>query len=246
VPVRAATAFVVLQMNLCNSGMSLGACYSFGRAVDEAVGKIRQHRPDLVTLQEVCRDDLYGRRGWGRLARAMADLYGSEHISVSFVPAGDGVTGDSYRCVNGEPFGIAVMHRYAALDVHSSAYGSQDRSGELRVWMCTTVLQGRLTGCTTHLSTRPDVAMRQCLEVMSILTSSPWVMPEVIAAGDFNLTQEPGRPQNVRDCAPADYDLSGDGSVQHAFFTGGVPLLGGGHERMRWTDHPLLHQTFWV
>src|SRR3954471_5826586 len=81
VPARAASTFVVLQMNLCNSGMAVGSCYSYGRAVDEAVGKIHRYRPELVTLQEVCRDDVYGRHGWGKLARAMADRYGDAHVA---------------------------------------------------------------------------------------------------------------------------------------------------------------------
>src|SRR5439155_422728 len=115
-PARAATTFVVLQMNLCNSGMAKASCYSFGRAVDE-----------------------------------------------------------------------------------------------VRTWTCTTVIAGRLTGCTTHLSTDPDVAVRQCRELVSLL-ASPWVMPEVIVGGDFNLRSEPGKPHDVEGCAPAGYDRRGDDS----------------------------------
>src|SRR5947209_5849069 len=85
-PAHAATPFVLLQMNLCNSGLAL-SCYTFGQSVTEAVQKIRQYRPEMVTLQEICRDDVYSPTGWGKLTQAMADIYGSEHVSVTFVPA---------------------------------------------------------------------------------------------------------------------------------------------------------------
>jgi endonuclease/exonuclease/phosphatase family metal-dependent hydrolase len=244
-PVRAATTFVLLQMNLCNSGIAPAPCYSFGRAVDEAVGRIHRYRPELVTLQEICRDDLYGRDGWGRLAQAMADLYGGGHLSVDFVPAVNRDTDDWYRCANGEPFGLAVLHHYNGAERHSGRYRSQDPSNELRVWTCTTVIKGRLTGCTTHLSTNPDVAMRQCRELMSVLASR-WVMPEVIVAGDFNLRSEPGRPHDVRQCASATYDRTSDDALQQVFFTHNVEWTRGAQENVPWTDHPVLYERFRV
>jgi endonuclease/exonuclease/phosphatase family metal-dependent hydrolase len=107
------------------------------------------------------------------------------------------------------------------------------------------VIEGRLTGCTTHLSTDPDVAMRQCHELMSIL-ASPWVMPEVIVAGDFNLTSGPGKPYSVEDCALANYDRRSDDALQQVFFTRNIHWLRGRYEGMRWTDHPLLYERFRV
>jgi endonuclease/exonuclease/phosphatase family metal-dependent hydrolase len=154
-------------------------------------------------------------------------------------------TNDWYRCVNGELFGVAVMHHDNGLELHNGWYGSQDSSNEMRAWTCTTVIKGRLTGCTTHLSTDPDVAMRQCHELMSIL-ASPWVMPEVIVAGDFNLKYEPGKPHNVQDCALANYDRRSDGALQQVFFTRNIRWVRGKYETMRWTDHPLLYERFRV
>lgn len=241
-PARAATTFVVVQMNLCNSGLAT-SCYSFGRAVDEAVAKIRRYPPDLVTLQEICYSDLYVRDGLGGVARAMAGLYGSEHISVNFIPAFNRDTDDWYRCLNGEVFGVAVIHHDNGRELHYGWYGSQDSTEEMRAWTCTTVIDGRLTGCTTHLSTDPDVAMRQCRELMSIL-ASPWVMPEVIVAGDFNLTSERGKPHDVQDCASANYDRRSDNAVQQVFFTRTIQPVRGRSEDMRWTDHPLLYEMF--
>jgi len=244
-PARAARTFVVLQMNLCNSGMAKASCYSFGRAVDEAVAEIHRYPPELVTLQEICRDDLYAARGWGKLARAMADLYGSAHVAVDFVPAMNRDTGDAYRCVDGAQFGIAVIHHGDGGDRHHGWYASQDSSNEIRAWTCTTVIVGRLTGCTTHLSTDPDVAVRQCRELVSIL-ASPWVLPEVVVSGDFNLRSAPGKPHDVQECAPAGYDRRGDGELQQVFFTGNVQWALGREESMRWTDHPLLYERFRV
>lgn len=243
-PVSAATMFVVLQMNLCNSGLA-PSCYSSGRAVDEAAARIRRFPPDLVTLQEICHGDLYGRAGLGGLAAAMADRYGSAHVSVDFVPAVNRDTGDWYRCTNGELFGVAVLHHDDGRELHYGWYRSQDSTEEIRAWTCSTVITGRLTGCTTHLSTAPDVAVRQCRELMAVLTS-PWVLPEVIVAGDFNLTSGPGKPHDVEDCGSADYDRSSDGAVQQILFTRSIQRVRGGSEDMRWTDHPLLYGLFRV
>jgi endonuclease/exonuclease/phosphatase family metal-dependent hydrolase len=243
-PAQAGTPFVVMQMNLCNSGLAR-SCYSFGRAVDEAAARIREQSPDLVTLQEICSGDVSVRDGLGRLARAMAGPDGRTHVSVNFVPAFDRDTDDWYRCTGGGRFGIAVLHRDHGRGSYSGWYASQDGTEEVRAWTCTTVLGSRLTGCTTHLSTDPDVAVRQCHELMSVLASS-WVMPEVIVAGDFNLTSTPGQLRNVQECTPAGYDRRGDGAVQHVLFSRTVQPIRSRSEDMRWTDHPLLYETFRV
>ena len=242
-PAHAETTFVVLQMNLCNSGMSRG-CYSFGRAVDEAVANIRRYRPQLVTLQEICRDDLYLPSGWGRLAQAMADLYGNRGIGVDFTPARNRTTGREYRgCVNGEQYGVGMIYSGNGRDVHRGWYTNQSRSIEQRVWTCTTIVKRRLTGCTTHLAINPDVAMRQCHELMSIMASA-WMTPQVIVSGDFNLTSQPGKPHDVGNCAPPGYDRRGDDALQQVFYTRGIHLVQSRYEPMRWTDHPLLYEQF--
>jgi endonuclease/exonuclease/phosphatase family metal-dependent hydrolase len=247
-PAGAATTFVALQMNLCNSGMAVGSCYSFGRAVDEAVQKIHRYRPTLVTLQEVCRDDLYAPHGLGKLTRAMADMYGSGHVSADFVPAFNRDTNDWYRCVNGEYYGIATIQHDESrhrIDAHRGWYHSQDGSEEMRAWTCTTVIARRLTGCTTHLSTNADVAMRQCHELMAIL-GSPWVLPEVVVAGDFNLASVPGKPYNIQYCQPAGYERRSDNAVQQVFFSRNVEWVRDEYEPMKFTDHPMLFEKLRV
>jgi endonuclease/exonuclease/phosphatase family metal-dependent hydrolase len=242
-PARATTTFVVLQMNLCNSGMAR-SCYSFGKAVDEAVANIHRYRPQLVTLQEICRDDLYGVHGWGKLAQAMADLYGSRHIWVDFTPAHNRISGDGYRgCLNGEQYGVAMIHHDNGRDIHRGWYANQGRGIEQRAWTCTTVIKDRLTGCTTHLTINRDAAMRQCRELMSIMTSS-WLTPEVIISGDFNLTAEPGKPQDVQNCAPPGYGRASDDALQQVFYTRNIQLVQVRHEPMNGTDHPLLYEQF--
>jgi hypothetical protein len=245
-PAGAAATVVVLQMNLCNSGAAK-ACYSFGAAVDNAVATIHRYRPQLVTLQEICRDDVYAARGWGPLAKAMADLYGSRQIRVSFTPARSRTTGEPYRgCVNGQEYGVAVIYHGTRGEIHQGWYTNQGRGGEVRAWSCATIMRGRLTGCTTHLTINREVAMRQCRELMSMLAAASWVTPQVIVAGDLNLAPEPGKPSDVQGCVPPGYDRRGDESVQHMFFTAGVTWLDGRAEPLAGTDHPLLYARFRV
>jgi hypothetical protein len=135
-----------------------------------------------------------------------------------------------------------MIYHDSGHDPHHGWYASQDRSPEHRTWTCTTVIPDRLTGCTTHLSIVPAIAMRQCHELMSIL-ASPWVLPEVIVAGDFNLRFTPGKPYNAQDCATATYYRRGDGDLQQVF-SRNVDWVRGGREPMRWTDHPLLYEEF--
>ena len=242
-PAHATRAYVVLQMNLCNSGLAVHSCYSFGRAVDEAVAKIHRYPPDLVTLQEICHDDLYARHGWGRLARAMADLYGDANVSVAFAPAWNRDTHDWYRCVDGALYGIALLYHGRSRDVHVGWYTSQDPSEEVRAWVCATAVPGRLTACTTHLSTDPDVAIRQCRALMSTVESR-WAQPAVLVAADLNLRAAPGTRDDVAGCVPPGYGRRDDGTLQHVLFGPGIGWVQGRPERMRWTDHPLLYERF--
>ena len=62
----------VLQLNLCDSG--LAGCYT-GRAVRAAAEVVRGERPDVVTLNEVCRDDVSrtARNPWCSAATSTSD-----------------------------------------------------------------------------------------------------------------------------------------------------------------------------
>ncbi|MFG1869658.1 hypothetical protein [Micromonospora arborensis] len=54
------TILRVLQMNLCNSGRA--GCYT-GRSLTRAAEVISAEAPDLVTLNEICQDDVTALEG---------------------------------------------------------------------------------------------------------------------------------------------------------------------------------------
>ncbi|MEK8105191.1 hypothetical protein NKG94_08375 [Micromonospora sp. M12] len=87
----------MLQMNLCNSGRA--GCYT-GRAMAEATEVISVEAPDLVTLNEICADDV----------PVLRDVFETVHpgrtIVAGFQAAGDRPSGDDTRCRNGQPFGV--------------------------------------------------------------------------------------------------------------------------------------------
>ncbi|SCF11583.1 hypothetical protein GA0074696_2822 [Micromonospora purpureochromogenes] len=94
-----ATALRVLQLNLCNSGRA--GCYT-GRSVPEAAAVIGAEAPDLVTLNEICQDDV------AVLEHAFAAVHGGGTVVSAFKAAGDRPTGAVTRCRNGQPYGVAL------------------------------------------------------------------------------------------------------------------------------------------
>ncbi|MEE3922734.1 hypothetical protein V2I01_43265 [Micromonospora sp. BRA006-A] len=146
----------MLQMNLCNSGRA--GCYT-GRAVPRAADVIAAEAPDVVTLNEICRDD--GEAG----ATLRAARAGGTVVSA-FQAAGDRPPAVPPRCNNGEPYGIGLLTRFVGRDarssVHRGTYPAQDLADpEERVWLC--VRGDGLHACTTHLAnTSGRVALAQC------------------------------------------------------------------------------------
>src|SRR4051794_17846614 len=56
---RESSAYTLMQMNLCLSGFA--RCYrkvAYPAGVEEAVARIRDARPDAVTLNEACQGDV--------------------------------------------------------------------------------------------------------------------------------------------------------------------------------------------
>ena len=78
----------LLQMNLCGSGAA--GCYT-GRSVLEASAVIRAQAPDVVTVNEVCRDDV------ATLERTLAAT-GRERRGRVGVPGGVGPAHRRRRC----------------------------------------------------------------------------------------------------------------------------------------------------
>jgi endonuclease/exonuclease/phosphatase family metal-dependent hydrolase len=206
----------VLQMNLCNSG--LAGCYT-GRSVTEAAAVIRADAPDVVTLNEVCQDDV------DTLGQTMAHLYGGAAVVRAFKAAPDRTTASATRCRNGQPYGIGLLahipepgrgHR-----TYSGTYPTQDPADpEVRAWLCV-YATAHLYACTTHLaSTSSAIALAQCGYLLD--RAIPAVRRRggyepTVLGGDLNLRHSGSA--DVRSCVPSGYRHKDDGAVQHVVAT---------------------------
>jgi hypothetical protein len=232
-----------LQMNLCGSGMA--SCYRNGRALTEAARLIARYAPSVVTLNEVCADNVVGvgaaiPSAMVRLARQQGD----GTVFALFTPAVNRFTDMPYRCVDGDLYGIGMVGRAAApagTPEHHRYQHQYTGTDEERVAVCAEV--GAYDVCTTHLeSDDPAVAISQCHELMagngfvSDFRRATGERPTEVA-GDFNLAV--GRAPDIRGCVPSGWTRDGDGIVQHVMAVG----LGFASKRivhMRYTDHPAL------
>jgi hypothetical protein len=223
-----------LQMNLCNSGEA--ACYTGGLAVTEAVSLVAgRARPDLVTVNEVCRRDVTV-----ALAGAMARLWPGDDAVYLFAPALD-AKGAPYRCQNGDQFGNGLVARVAArpqqvADTRYGVFTAQAPEREQRTFGCVE-LASRLAACTTHLTSVSErVAATQCRVLVQGVVPAlrrAWGVP-VILAGDFNL------PDGSGACIPPAFAEAGDGGVQHVVGSDGIRVTGVARLPMRETDHAAL------
>ena len=230
----------VLQMNLCDSGIA--GCYT-GRSVDAAAVVIRSDRPSVVTLNEVCRQDVT------TLARALSDVGGGSVVSL-FEAAGDRHTGGPWRCVNGQQYGIGLLVRipspYHGYVRYSGVYPHQDpRDPEERAWLCLNAVT-QFYACTTHLDSHSSaVALAQCQYLLN--TAIPAVRAQggyqpTVLGGDLNLQQ--GHTPDVRSCVPADYIHAGDGGDQQVMATDDFTVSARRPMGMNGTtDHPSLLVT---
>ncbi len=233
VPVR------VLQMNLCDSG--LAGCYT-GRSVPEAAAVIRAEGPDLVTVNEVCRNDL------PPLRQALADGAGAAEVVSAFQPALDRRTGGPYRCRNGQPYGIGLLARRPrgspAAGPTGGTYPTQDTGDpEERVWLC--LADARFLACTTHLAdTSRPVAHAQCSYLLDTAVATARAraagVPAVVG-GDLNLR---GGSTDLRACVPATDRRADDGGVQEVVATSPFTVASRRSIDMQaTTDHPGLLVT---
>jgi hypothetical protein len=229
----------VLQMNLCNSGRS--GCYSGGRAVSTAAALVSRYRPDLVSLNEVCRGDV------DVLERALSAASRGAAVASAFEPARDPGTSTPVRCQNGQSFGNGVLavpasptHRPRIL---SGVYPPQDPPDmEERVWVCLDLAR-QFLGCTTHTAvTDPAIALAQCRDLMS--SAVRWARRHddggpIIVAGDLNLTA--GGSPSPDSCLPRGYRRADDGGRQDVMASPGVDVRSRAVLDMRGaTDHPGL------
>ncbi len=229
--------FRVLQMNLCDSGIA--GCYT-GRSVAAAATVIRAEAPDVVTLNEVCQEDVYA------LDQTLTDAYPGG-VGWAFKAATDRRTGAEFRCRNGQPYGIGLLVHIAAPDrgytTHGGIYPDQDAADpEERAWLCIYAIAD-FYACTTHLaSTSPTVALAQCAYLLasaipSVRTRSGY-RPTVLG-GDLNLRY--GGSPDVRSCVPSGYLRQDDGAVQQIVATSDFTVSSSRMIGMDGTtDHPCL------
>jgi hypothetical protein len=228
----------VLQLNLCNSGIA--SCYT-GRAVSVAADVIRGERPDIVTLNEICRDDV------SQLERAMSDAHPGAAVAAAFKAAPDRPTAASFRCRNGQEYGIGVLAATSGSAAEERTYGGsypiQDVTDpEERVWLCVHA-EHEFYACTTHTAnTSATIALDQCRYFLQ--AAAPAMRRDggddpVILGADFNLFS--GRSPGFQPCLPSGYQQVDDGTRQHVVASSGVAVRSRILIDMhRSTDHPGL------
>ena len=221
------SSFTLMQMNLCLSG--LADCYD-PAVVDEAAARIRDARPDAVTLNEACGGD----------ARQIARRTGY-HLRFSRViylgvplpcvrPGGRGLFGD------------AVLSAAPVTGADAHDFNAQEGI-ERRRWLCVATRSG-IDVCTAHLNTRMAGEVggndAQCAELAAILARRA-------AAGSVAF----GGDVNRRDtCAPGGFSVRTDGGsaqapgLQHVYGSGALrspsaTVLPAAH-----TDHDILLVRF--
>ena len=206
-PATAATAFKVVQMNLCNSGIA--GCYQGGSAVDEAVGMIGRRLPDVVSVNEVCLSDL------PRLTAAVGAT-----AEYQFAFARNRSTNSDYQCTAGRgAYGSAIIVKEGIRSGGHGTYTAQDGGNEIRAWGCALSEVRGFTACTTHLSTTGTTALAQCRELVPsiVLSHDPTgsATTRHVVVGDLNLRYSPGSATNAQNCVPSGWFRKGDGDVQH-------------------------------
>jgi endonuclease/exonuclease/phosphatase family metal-dependent hydrolase len=241
----ATTPIRVLQMNLCDSGIA--GCYT-GRSVAEAASVIRAAKPDVVTLNEVCRPDV---ATLDQTLTSAVDADGGGVVVSAFQAAGDRQTADSYLCRNGQPYGIGlVVHipAHPGYTVSGGLYPTQDLNDpEERAWLCLYAI-GDFYACTTHLAdTSRSIALAQCADLLrtiipAVRERNRAAAPAVIG-GDFNLGTS--GQANIAACVPAGYVWRRDGGVQYVLATADlVPASEHAIAMHGTTDHPGLLVVF--
>jgi hypothetical protein len=220
----AGTTITVLQLNICHGGMA--GCYRGDAVLAKAVEVIRSSAPQVLSVNEACSRDI------DRLRPAMGPA------RALFVAARN-LDGTPTLCRDGDQYGniLMVADGFAGATEETGTYDAQYRAEdghlELRSWAC--LPAGRLSACTTHLSSdNAPTALAQCQDLMSRAAGYP--RPAIIA-GDFNLKDQ-GSP-SMRDCDPTGFSRRGDGSVQHVYASDDLTFAKATRIDMTGTtDHP--------
>jgi hypothetical protein len=232
-------SFWELQLNLCNSGFA--GCYANGDAVFEGGDLIYYLAPDLVTLNEICSNDLPN-----YLQPSLAEAWPGDWTYSVFVPAVDRRTNGAYKCRNGDDFGNAILGRipagsYQGVSGWGGTYTTQDSGNEQRTFACAYAI-GDHFACTTHLSAAAEpIALAQCRALM--FDAVPYIKAvegssgRTVVGGDFNLEYDPADSENAQNCVPAGHTRKGDGDVQHVIFSNDVAFESTSRYGLTYTDH---------
>jgi endonuclease/exonuclease/phosphatase family metal-dependent hydrolase len=154
------SAYTVMQMNLCLSG--LAGCYTKVRypgVLEEAAARIRAAQPDAVTFNEACGGDvaLIARRTGYHLRFSSVIYYGKPFRCIK--PAGRGLFGD------------AVLTKAAIESTVGQAFPAQ-AGPEQRKWLCVAT-RVAVEVCTAHLASHEPVEAAangpQCAELRALL-----------------------------------------------------------------------------
>lgn len=228
----------VLQMNLCDSGIA--TCFT-GRSVGEAGSVIRLERPDIVTLNEVCRHDV------AVLRQALSGAERGSVVTSAFEPALQQGNGEPFRCRNGEQYGIGLLARVRppsrGFTTSGGHYPAQDPADtEARAWLCVHA-PSHFYACTTHLSnTSRSVAVDQCRYLMHRVfpaLRAPDHNDPVILGADLNLLDD--QLSNPQSCIPPGFVRTDDGARQDVVASVPVRVTFTRTIDMRGTtDHPGL------
>jgi endonuclease/exonuclease/phosphatase family metal-dependent hydrolase len=224
---RAGSAYTLMQMNLCLSG--LAGCYgraAYPAVVKEAVARIREARPDAVTFNEGCRRDV------ARIARRTG-----YHLRFSRVV----YLGKRLQCVRPGGrglFGDAVLTKAPIESTDNHDFEAQS-GPERRRWLCVTT-RVDVDVCTAHLNTRSAVEVAgnegQCAELAALLTRRA-AARTVVFGGDVN---------RRRSCAPDGLwtrtDRSADqaAGIQHVYGSRALRSPSAEVVPARHTDHDVL------
>jgi endonuclease/exonuclease/phosphatase family metal-dependent hydrolase len=222
------SAYTLLQMNLCLSG--LAGCYArveYPAGVQEAITQIRQARPDAVTFNEACGGDvtLIARRTGYHVRFSRVIYHGRPLPCID--PGGRGLFGD------------AVLTRSAIQSTDSHPFEAQ-AGPEQRQWLCVSTRAG-VDVCTAHLASPEAVEVAanapQCAELAAILAHRAAAGRTVIFGGDVN---------RIPSCAPHGFwtrtDRSGrqDPGSQQVYGTGALRSPSARIKPATHTDHDIL------
>jgi endonuclease/exonuclease/phosphatase family metal-dependent hydrolase len=224
---RARSVYVLMQTNLCLSG--LAGCYAkvrYPAGIDDAAARIRRLHPDAVTVNEACGGDLalIARRTGYHLRFASVIYHGKPLPCIR--PRGRG------------PFGDAVLTRAAILSATSRPFASQ-AGPEQRRWLCASTRAG-VEVCTAHLASHETIEASanapQCAELRKVLARRASGRT-LIFGGDLN---------HDSSCAPAGFWVRTDASArqdpgsQQVYGTAGLSSPAAVVQPAAHTDHDVL------